>query len=308
MSLVYFMKENVGLVEYPLRPFFPALIDYDIFPRTTFPRGLINLDDETLMEELLELIDEFGDYGNLNGLSGIVGEHIANMVFTRTLGAKLESINKHRDFEIRQICKNMGNGNSTNTMHEYKEYVLNSSEEHVLKTAGKHRIVILRKSAENDPSAKGHYTNSEIDGLFQIKVPHVDKANERALIAVESKVGVVNIDPDHVINNVVNPLAGMYQCQIYYSIIGMRDEMCDRGPPDKFKGNIREVYNRLDANGIRFLPIVFPFTAQAFNGLIDKIREKRTGWKRIYGGGYDPASGKAVIYTPDGKKIVEVKE
>ena len=239
-------------------------------------KGLLRPDDLFSEENIEEIIERISmkNLDDSKGIQGLVGEYLS-----------IKCLEKTMEYHMRN-SHNLRGG----FFKAAEDYNINSSRRY---TATMHsnfeNVFILRNTRSGseffDDPKFGLHKLSEIDGLYSIEEISLSNENRRALYVVETKTGdIIRLRPDHVINNIINPLRDMYKgIPVKYVLVGLKEEMYENSL-NSIKGYLEDFHKLLVKEEIPFLPTHFPFNSSELNSFIRKVEEKRTGF--FVGGKY----------------------
>ena len=245
-------------MEFFTHPFTLSQTPRGISQKFYFPDSKSILNEKTL-EELLNMSYRIKTSDSKN-LQGIIAEILANQLF-------LEHFEKN--FSDNLLI-------SGKIISGVENYLINSNHKYFAKLLSENRVVILKKENNIDENKFGFRNIAEIDGLFMVKRKREEK-NQKHLIAVESKSGIIKLNAEHILNDIIRPLQDMYQTTVSYFLIGFKDELYSHPRLNLLEPKLEEIYYKLKEENIKFTAVHFPFSKAEYFSFMSKIESKRTG-------------------------------
>ncbi len=177
------------------------------------------------------------------------------------------------------------------------ERVIGNSDKFVAKKIHSTRYVILGKNGGHSPD--DYNLKSEFDGMYMIYQGNRNGGKIEDIIIIETKLGGIKLDPEHVTKNVIIPIREIYNDPgIIYMIVGTNGTIFKKirnkndefeepdeysfqhvlrnGVRDKVKG-IQEKVNNLGLENVIATAMAFPFEDAEFSRLVGDVAQRRNG-------------------------------
>lgn len=242
------------------------------------------------LERILYLLD-VSNFKQSRDSGFEIGEILANQIIDYNISDRTD---KHLDSSS-NLIKFTGK----------KDYVINSNGNYIAKILGGHNIVILKKNRNEVKNKKDKFNFkvlSEIDGLYQVKRNN-SGFSKKIYYAIEAKTGVTSINKRHIFEDIILPLRELYDTQINYVMMGFEDRMYKDKENKIYSNSIQEINLYLEDNGVKFYPLVFPFSSNKFRNFVGEIEKRRKGYEVIKYGTFDSKTNQSVFILPDGREV-----
>lgn len=278
------------LLDYYFNPYLPEKnSNGEIFSKNNLfePEDIFS---QKNLERILYLLD-ISNFKQSRDPGFEIGEILANQVIDYNIS---DRTNKHLDSSS-NLIKFTGK----------KDYVINSNGNYIAKIIGGHNIVILKKK-RNDNKNKKYKFNfkvlSEFDGLYQVKRNN-SGFSKKIYYPIEAKTGVTSMNKRHIFEDIILPLRELYDTQINYVMVGFEDRMYKDKDNLIYSNSIQEINLYLEDNGVKFYPLVFPFSSNKFRNFVSEIEKKRKGYDVIKYGTFNSKTNQTVFILPDGREV-----